>query len=421
MANGDDRLQQLFSEAGIPWGAFTPEEQFRAYSAEQFRPGPSPLRSGFWGARDPLMQQWYLAQPKMPTYGGFGEFMSGFAPTGTPGAAQYDPYYDVDLRTLARQVAGIAGMPSGQFFQYVDPQADYAGPAISEDLRSRIGELTPAQQLLYRHRYGTGEDAGESQRQLATLMALQRQKADNGAGGGLHGGIVGAAITSALREMQDQLYARDPGRNFLDWYLERTQPGEGGVSQGIGRFLTPAPVEQRPEATRDMQPPPTDASVTADDIFSTVGDIFSPDPSDTLPPSPYPPFPGNIFSDYAPSTLPADDGFYTMFPVSDPAPTTLPTYPSFTADISSDMPSATLPVPLYPSVTEGIYSPSPDAFQPPYTSPTASSIYSPDVFQPTTNSVQPPNSYWDPNMLRLGANGAQGRGGWRLHTGAGWI
>jgi hypothetical protein len=47
---------------------------------------------------------------------------------------------------------------------------------------------------------------------------------------------MGQAVTGALDELYGQLMARDPGANFLDWYLQRT-----GGTPGAGGFLTGAP------------------------------------------------------------------------------------------------------------------------------------------------------------------------------------
>jgi hypothetical protein len=213
-----ERMEQLFGAAGIPWG-LTPEQQFTQYARQEFRPGRDPLRSAFYDVQQPLMQQWFLGQPSLEGYGGFSAFMD--QPAG------YDPYGGAGLRTRAQQAADIAGMPTGQFFQYYDPQADYEGPAITADLQNRLAAMTPAQQLMYRQTYGTGQEAAMNQLQLTNLMALQRP------GGGIYGGAMGGAITSALGELQSELAFRDPSANFLDWYLARTAEG-----QGVGGFLT---------------------------------------------------------------------------------------------------------------------------------------------------------------------------------------
>jgi hypothetical protein len=209
-------MQDLMERAGIPWGALAPEQQFVAYATEQFRPGPSRPRSAFYDVQQPLLQQYYLRQPSMPGYGGFGEFMGG----GYAG--------QTGLRELAEQAAFMGRMPGAQFFQYVDPQPDYTGPQITAEMEARRTGMTPAQQLLYRQTYGTGAEAATNQAQLANLLALQRD------GGRMYGGPMGEAITSALGELRGQLLARDPGANFLDWYLGRTE----GAAGEPGGFLT---------------------------------------------------------------------------------------------------------------------------------------------------------------------------------------
>ena len=214
-------MQDLFDQAGIPWGALTPEQQFGAYATTKFRPGPSRLRSAFYDVQQPLLQQYQLQQPMMADYGagGFADFMGG-------GLAGQE-----NVRALAEQAALMARMPGAQFYQWVDPQPDYTGPEITPGMYTALSGITPAQQLMYRDVYGTGEQAATNQAQLANLMALQR------GGGGLYGGPMGQAITGALGELRGQLLARNPEANFLDWYLSRT---EGG--QGPGGFL-PGPSE----------------------------------------------------------------------------------------------------------------------------------------------------------------------------------
>jgi hypothetical protein len=241
----EGRMQTLFEQAGIPWGMLTPEQEFGAFASRQFRPGPSRLRSALYDVQQPLFQQYYLQQPMMPEYGGFGAFMGG----GDPGASVYGGFAgrgQQNIRALAEQAALIGRMPGAQFFEYMDPAAEwlpemeryyqaedeYEGPAITEEMATfnpltgqyeggTLGGMTRAQQLMYRQAYGTGEQAAANQAQLANLLALQRT------GGGMYGGAMGGAITSALGELRGQLLARDPGANFLDWYLGRTAGAQG--------------------------------------------------------------------------------------------------------------------------------------------------------------------------------------------------
>lgn len=217
-------MEELFSSAGIPWVELDPRDQFGAYTTQQFRPGPSPAREAFWGMRSPLMQQYYLEQPRMISpgqeYGSFSDYMNQM---GVEGYAQ--PTAD-ELGIRARRAAAMAGLTPGQFAQYVSPlpSDEYQGLPISADVRGLIEKLSPAQQLMYRQTYGTGQEAQQNQLELANLLALQRTQ------GGMYGGQYGAAVTSALNELSQQFQARDPNANFLDWYLERTK----GFPSGIG-------------------------------------------------------------------------------------------------------------------------------------------------------------------------------------------
>jgi len=250
MTNGfgdTSAMKDLFREAGIDWQYLTPKEQQLQFARTKFRPGPSGMRSAFYGAANPLLQQYYLQQPMMPNYGGFSDFMNV--------NRDWESNYS-QLRARAEQAALMARMPGAQFFEYVSPDVledvdpdtgqyvqtgEYAGPAITGDMATwnpvtgryeggALGEMSPAQILMYRQTYGTAPEgvAAENQAQLANLLALQR------GGGGLYGGPMGDAITSALSELEGQLMARDPGANFLDWYLQRTEdtPTVGGFLPG---------------------------------------------------------------------------------------------------------------------------------------------------------------------------------------------
>lgn len=212
-------IEELFASAGIPWVELTPSQQFGAYATQQFRPR-SPAREAFWEMQEPMMQQYYLAQPGLPDYGSFSDYMTQVGGTG------YQPPTASELGVRAQQAAAMAGLTSGQFFQYVDPQTDYTGPPISPVTTAQIGALTPAQQLMYRQTYGTGTQAAQNQLALANLLARQRPS------GGMYGGQYGRAIESAMGELSGQLLARDPSANFLDWYLQRTPiSGAGGITQ----------------------------------------------------------------------------------------------------------------------------------------------------------------------------------------------
>ena len=229
-----DQLMGFFEREGIPWGELTPEQEFAAYATTAFRPGPSRLRSAAYNVRDPMLQAYYLAQPMMMgdattgPYGGFRDWMqSAVSDPGYTGA--FGQAAQGAMRTRAQQAAVAAGMPGAQFFQYLDPQADYTGPEITEAQRLSLEAMSPEQLLMYRQRYGTGEQAAANQAALANMLALQRTAVPGqaGPGRGFYGGEMGRAITSAMGELRGQLLARDPERNFLDWYLQRTGGGGG--------------------------------------------------------------------------------------------------------------------------------------------------------------------------------------------------
>jgi hypothetical protein len=105
MANGVTGAEAAFEAAGIPWDVSLPEQQFRQYAGQQFRPGLNYLRSAFYGMQDPLMQQYYLGAPQMAQpFGDFGQFMTQRGGEPAAGAAPWNPS---DARTAALVQAGI--------------------------------------------------------------------------------------------------------------------------------------------------------------------------------------------------------------------------------------------------------------------------------------------------------------------------
>jgi len=160
----------------------------------------------------------------------------------------------------------MAGLTSGQFFEYVSPQErigdeaatgymspedweayqagdEYGALQITPAERAQIDALTEAQRYMYRQTYGTGPAAVENQLALAGLLARQRT------GGGIYGGQYGSAVQRAMGELQGQYQARSPGGNFLDWYLART--GTGGGTAGLMK----AAAERRAAAAAAQENP----------------------------------------------------------------------------------------------------------------------------------------------------------------------
>jgi len=229
-------VQAAMEAAGIPWDVSMPEQQFRQYAGQQFRPGLNYLRSAFYGMQEPLMQQYYLGAPQMDQpFGGFGQFMAQRGVDEPVSPYDYTPQVEEltpSLSGLAQRVSAVSGLTPGQFLEYIDPQTGYAGPEITDLTRGLIGGLTPQQQLWYRRVYGTSEESEANRAALVNMMALQRSPV-NGAAQPMYGGALGEAITGSLGELYTQLMARDPGANFLDWYMQRT----GGMP-GVGGFLT---------------------------------------------------------------------------------------------------------------------------------------------------------------------------------------
>jgi hypothetical protein len=260
--------QQALEAAGIPWKPDLPEQQFARYASQQFRPGLNFMRNAFYGMQDPLMQQYYLGAPRMEQpFGDFGQFMtqrgrvpdvnpvtgvapspwnpyqySSFAPD-TGVAPWYNPEDEAPdwtaptytgLGGLARAVSAISGLTPEQFFEYTE-NPTIGGTGITGQQRDLMAGLSPEQQLLYRRIYGTGEESAANRAALVNLMALQRSPV-GGQAQPMYGGMLGQAITGTLNEMYQQLMARDPGSDFLDWYIGRT-----GGKPGAAGFLTEGP------------------------------------------------------------------------------------------------------------------------------------------------------------------------------------
>ena len=124
--------------------------------------------------------------------------------------------YSGGLRGLAEQVGAMSALTGEQFLDVLDPQgAGYTGAPIAAGARESLGGLSPLQQYFYRTQYGTGRDAATNQMALATLLENQRLNTQPG-------GMMAQAVAQTLDELQQNLMARNPQANFLNWYLGRT-------------------------------------------------------------------------------------------------------------------------------------------------------------------------------------------------------
>lgn len=241
MANGMDDIFTGIGEDWLTESAFTPAQRFRQYAQQATAPG-SAMRNALYNLQDPLTQQYYLGgmggTPRFGTsgaYGGsFGDFLRGY--TGEALGTTYPS--GLDLRGLAQKISEISQMPE---VSYIAPGATAAAPGqmsfsdwaatLPESQATGGGALTRQQANLFRQIYTTEADAEENRRQLANLMALQRQN-----GEGIYGGIVGRSLGGAVNELYNQYMSRNPTGNFLKYYLGQTAPpaietgaGESGV------------------------------------------------------------------------------------------------------------------------------------------------------------------------------------------------
>jgi hypothetical protein len=195
----------------------SPEQGFMRF-AQQFDPVYG--RRAVYSQQDPLTARWLLNQPT--AQGTFSQFLQ-------PGGRIQDPNWG-SIRSRAEQIGALTGMSPTEYFdqlQGVQP-AGYAG-------------LTPGQELGYLGTYGfgAGDQAADRQRQLVNLMALQRGNYGQG-GGGQYQGAMAGAIGNVMNELYQQFALNQPGGNFLNWYLERSQPGGRLDPTTLSRTAAPA-------------------------------------------------------------------------------------------------------------------------------------------------------------------------------------
>ena len=220
----EDTLANLFGQDWLQESAFTPAQQFRQYATQTTAPG-SVVRDALYSMQNPMLQQYYLSGlPGTQTFGGGGVFGQGFRDYMPSYSRTFNPNFrgefapTTDLRDVAQEIAKISQMTAGpatqanSFLQYLE-NAGNTNP------------FTADQAAVYRQIYGEGRDAEENRRQLANLVALQRPQNQ-----GMYGGIVGRALSSVLNELYDAYTAQNPEGNFLNYFLQRTDPDAGGLS-----------------------------------------------------------------------------------------------------------------------------------------------------------------------------------------------
>jgi hypothetical protein len=237
--------QTIADAVGYPQATpYGPERQFYQYGLGAFRPGASRVREAFYQAQNPLMAQYYLAEPFLggdQAGTGFGDFMTQMGTSG------YSPYGSEDLRTRAEQAAFLGGLNENAYRALAlaaasGPVASAAYDVTADDAFSpaqwdQFRDLDAQQRALYRTTFGTGAGEGDAyvspalaQQQLVQLMALQRAPETAGGDPRMYGAgsRIGQAILQQLGGIQSQLEITDPETNFLDWYLARTAGGGAG-------------------------------------------------------------------------------------------------------------------------------------------------------------------------------------------------
>lgn len=189
----------------------TPEQQFLSYASGAFRPGFE--RNLFYGQLPQLQQRWLLDVPS--NYQSFGQFLGGGETQRLTGP---------ELRNYAQQIANMQAVP----------QADWAAGEYETT-------LSPLEAGLFRRWYGPNEDNVLA---LAQTVALQR-----GAGLGQYQGILGTAISGVISDLHNVFMGENPGGNFLEWYLDRSAPGQRlSFQQAAAPPAPPAPGGGTPSA-----------------------------------------------------------------------------------------------------------------------------------------------------------------------------
>jgi hypothetical protein len=172
----------------------SPAQAFRTFGTG-FRPGFE--RQAFYTQQPRLTQEYMLGMPAAPQ--SFGDFLRQYT---------VNPMAGADLRARARQIAGIQGMTQDQWMAYLAGQ----GP------EGFTTGLSPIQDVTFRDWYGAGS---QNELDLARTLALQR-----GAGSGVYQGVIGDAISNVMSDLHTQFVGENPSGNFLEWYLDRSAPGE---------------------------------------------------------------------------------------------------------------------------------------------------------------------------------------------------
>ena len=171
----------------------SPAQAFRTF-ATGFRPGWQ--RQAFYTQQPQLTQQYLLGLPASPQT--FGDYLGQYTRSPMAGA---------ELREQARRVADIQGMS----------QADWLAYLAGEGPEGFTTGLSPIEDVTYRDWYGAGsQNVGD----LARALALQR-----GTGREAYQGIVGQAIGNVIDDLNTQYMGENPGGNFLEWYLDRSEAG----------------------------------------------------------------------------------------------------------------------------------------------------------------------------------------------------
>ena len=191
----------------------------------------------------------YAASPGMS----FRDFIGAY---GSPSYAGFMPYSqgrpgmwtgEGGLRGIAEQIGALSALTGEQFLDVLDPQTGYAGTPIGDPTRTSLQSLTPLQQYFYRTQYGTGREAAVNQMALASLLENQRLNTQPG-------GMMAQAVAQTLDELQQNLMARDPQANFLNWYLGRTQRGHVPSSTNAAANAAANTAASTPQEAATMYP-----------------------------------------------------------------------------------------------------------------------------------------------------------------------
>jgi len=221
-----DQLEELMGliSAAPTQRFFSPEQMMSQFTAG----APRATRDALWRQYNPLFSRFQLGQ--IGTAPGFGD---------EPPADYLSPYgMNKTFADYLGEWGGGTMTPMGRPEMLRRAQQAAAFGRLSP---TAVGEMlggNRANEALYGYyTYGGGEEAAQNQRLLATQLALTPGRATAaGQAPPAYSHMMQQAITGAMGDIFASRRAAEPEENFLQWYLDRIDPGQSvkiGGLQGL--------------------------------------------------------------------------------------------------------------------------------------------------------------------------------------------